>query len=91
MLVDYVYAMHEKVVDRKTKEEEYQEQKEEMARKQKEAEEREELQKEASMLENDVDEFKRLPYEDVITSSLQDNGEAAMLQNKDKHIIRRKR
>jgi hypothetical protein len=41
MLVDYVYAMHKKVVYRKTKEEEYQEQKEEMLRKKKETEEQE--------------------------------------------------
>jgi hypothetical protein len=35
MLVDYVYGMHKKVVNRKTKEEEYQEQKEDMLRKKK--------------------------------------------------------
>jgi hypothetical protein len=91
MLVDYVYAMHEKVIYRKTKEEKFQEEQEEMLRKKKETEEREELQKEVSMLENEVDEFTRLLYEDVITSNLQENGEASNSQNKDETYYRNKR
>jgi uncharacterized protein YlxW (UPF0749 family) len=70
IFVDYVYAIHEKIIYTKTKEEEQQEQKEEMLRKKKEVEEQEELQKEISMLENEVDEFTRLQYEDVIASNL---------------------
>jgi hypothetical protein len=56
-----------------------------MLRKKKETDEREELQKEVSMVsmfENEVEEFTRLLYEDVITLNIQDNGEASTSQNK---------
>jgi hypothetical protein len=91
MWVDYVYELHVKVVDRKTPEEIFQEQKEEEERLKREAEENDELKKEVEMLETEVDEFTRSLYEDVITMNRQAGCENSNALRKDENYYREKR
>jgi hypothetical protein len=92
LLVDYIAKIFDTVIYRKTKEEVFCEQKEENERRKKEAEEKEELQKEAVMLETEVDELTRLLYNDVKIQNRQtQHGEDISSSSNEENYIRAKR